>query len=72
MGVVLLTQEVVTKGRHMGQSVEDHVHIIIGFDIVETHYSWKILGPIQCDREFGGMIQGGNVLHSEDRPQHIL
>ena len=24
----------------MGQTVQDHIHIVIGLDIVETNYTW--------------------------------
>ena len=41
MSVVLWTEEVVSEGADVRQTVQDHVHVVIGLDVVQTHNSWN-------------------------------
>ena len=53
--VVLLVQEVVPHSLHVRQSLQDHVHVVVGLDVVEADHSRDVLGPIIGSRFLGAV-----------------
>ena len=41
MAVVGGSEEIVPERRHVGQSVQNDIHVVIGLDVVQTHNPWE-------------------------------
>lgn len=41
MSVVVWSEKIVSEGGDVSETVEDDVHVVIGFYVVETHDTWN-------------------------------
>ena len=51
--VVVSFEEIVPNPLHVGEELEDNVHVVIGLDVVESNHAGDVLCPVKCTRLFG-------------------
>ena len=54
MGVIEGSEEVVSQGADMSQTVKDDIHIVISLDVVQPHNTWNRNGSMGCGSETEG------------------
>lgn len=72
--VVRLHQEEIPDGLDVRQCLQDHVAVVIGFDVVQADNSWVVERSLERPRRFGHfrVVQDFDVHLSERRVQHVL